>query len=123
MEIFAPPSPSISGMSAKEFTYFITEWTEFPGGRARKNGDFSGEEFREDILRGLVKNYDFLTVDLNGCFVLAPSFLDESFGVLIEEMGVKRFDECIRILLNDDVTAIKELKEIRKTRAALSKQK
>jgi len=60
-------------------------WT--PGPRYIEEGDYSGQEFREKILLGLVKeaiknNYR-LVVNLDGTAGYGTSFLEEAFGGLI----------------------------------------
>ncbi|EHB5932023.1 STAS-like domain-containing protein, partial [Campylobacter coli] len=48
----------------------------------------SGEEFREDVLKPMLKEYDF--IDIDGTDITSsfnPSFLSEAFGVLAEELG------------------------------------
>lgn len=54
--------------------------------RYRKNGKFSGEEFRDDVLVPAIKkslyNKDLVVIDLDGTYGYADSFLDEVFGKL-----------------------------------------
>lgn len=62
------------------------DFTKTPGGRFKKEGDFSGEEFRDKILNPAysraVKEKMIIRVDLDGCMGYPSSFLDESFGGL-----------------------------------------
>lgn len=56
-----------------------------PGARHRGDGDFSGQEFFEDILEIAFSNLtdeEKLLVDLDGTDGYATSFLDEAFGGL-----------------------------------------
>lgn len=77
-----------------------------PGGRYRHEGDFSGEEFRESILEPsyieCVKNGEKLTIDMDGCFGFAPSFLEESFGGLARDMNSTDILKNIVIIHNDE---------------------
>lgn len=57
------------------------DFTDAPGGRFRRMGDFSGEEFRDDFLLPMLQEGDVF-VDLDGALGLPPSFLDESFGAV-----------------------------------------
>ncbi len=63
------------------------EFSTTPGGRFKKNGPWSGEEFRDDVLRDLlhdaVKAGDKITVILDGTSGYGSSFLEEAFGGLI----------------------------------------
>jgi hypothetical protein len=65
------------------------EFSRTPGPRFRREGKFSGEEFRETILksrleRALKEGVD-LHVDLDGGYGYATSFLEEAFGGLARE--------------------------------------
>ena len=69
-------------------TYRIAdEFSKTPGGRFRKHGPFSGEEFREDVLRDLlgraIGSGDRLLIVLDGTHGYGSSFLEEAFGGLI----------------------------------------
>ena len=69
-------------------TYRIADnFTETPGGRFKAHGNFSGEEFREEVLRGLLSRViadgDKLVVVLDGAAGYGSSFLEEAFGGLI----------------------------------------
>ena len=69
-------------------TYAIAEeFSKTPGGRFRKHGPFSGEEFREDVLCGLLRDAmtseNRLVVVLDGTAGYGSSFLEEAFGGLI----------------------------------------
>lgn len=67
---------------------FAKEFTQTPGPRYKDLGEKSGEEFREDILRELLKKYDFIKIDGSGVTTsFNPSFLSEAFIPLAQEMG------------------------------------
>jgi len=59
------------------------DFTRFPGGRFRKYGKFSGEQFRDDHLVGVLKNGDQVTVVLDRTEGYGSSFLEEAFGGLV----------------------------------------
>lgn len=63
-----------------------------PGPRLRKQGSFSGQQFREDILLAAIKNAinknEILILDLDGTAGYGPSFLEESIGGLIRVEGI-----------------------------------
>lgn len=64
--------------------YKITEeFTDTPGGRYRKLGKFSGEEFRDDILLPLLEKHEKITIWLEDAEGYPSSFLEESFGGLV----------------------------------------
>ena len=69
-------------------TYRIAdEFSTTPGGRFRKHGPYSGEEFRDDVLRGLLRRAieadDKVAIVLDGTAGYPSSFLEEAFGGLI----------------------------------------
>lgn len=57
-----------------------TDFSKFPGGRYRKNGKFSGEEFRDDRLLPALEGGDVVTVLIHGTAGYGSSFLEEAFG-------------------------------------------
>lgn len=65
------------------------DFSKTPGVRFPSEGNYSGEEFRENILipklNKALENHQKLLVDLDGTSGLGPSFLEESFGGLIRQ--------------------------------------
>ena len=65
-------------------TIRVRDFAKYPGGRYRRFGAGSGEEFRENVLQeALASGEPFVEVDLSGVFTYQPSFLDEAFAGLI----------------------------------------
>jgi hypothetical protein len=62
------------------------DFTRFPSGRFKKNGDTSGEAFRERFLEPALKAGDHITVELDGTIGYGSSFLEEAFGGLIRSL-------------------------------------
>lgn len=64
----------------------IRDFTITPGGRYKKHGKYSGEEYRESILipayNKAKDNNEGLCVDLDGTYGYPSSFLEEAFGGL-----------------------------------------
>ncbi len=89
----------------------VRDFTDCPAGRMRAHGPGSGEEFREDFLRPALVLQDEVTVDLNGADSLPPAFLDEAFGPLAAELGQAEFYRRVRVILDDDETAVRKLSE------------
>ncbi len=62
------------------------DFSEIPGARFREDGDFSGEEFREDFLKPkfkeAIENHEKLFIDFDGGYGYLISFLEEAFGGL-----------------------------------------
>ena len=62
------------------------QFSKYPGPRFRKEGEKSGEEFREEILEKLfdqcLENNKILLINLDGGAGYGTSFLEEAFGGL-----------------------------------------
>ena len=65
------------------------DYSKTPGGRFIKEGEYSGEDFREKILAPAFakckKNGEQLTVNLDGGYGYGSSFLEEAFGGLVRK--------------------------------------
>jgi hypothetical protein len=93
-----------------------TDFSRTPGARFPAEGNFSGKEFRENILLSKLKeaisNNIRLEIDLDGTAGLGTSFLEESFGGLIRINAIQ-YDDIIKTLVfvsNDDPEYIEEIK-------------
>lgn len=69
------------------------DFSEIPGARYYEDGDYSGQQFFEEVLRPkfleVLKSNQKLIVNFDDCYGFASSFLSESFGKLSEEFGAK----------------------------------
>lgn len=67
------------------------DYTKTPGGRFIKEGEFSGEDFREKLLKPkyeeAIQKGSNLEINLDGGYGYGSSFLEESFGGLVRELG------------------------------------
>ncbi|UCI24589.1 STAS-like domain-containing protein [Mesorhizobium sp. B2-8-5] len=61
------------------------DFTPYPGGRYKRNGKGSGQEFREEFLVPLFKKNETAVIELEGASGYPPSFLEEAFGGLVRE--------------------------------------
>lgn len=81
------------------------DFSETPGGRYIKEGPFSGEAFREDILlpkyNEAIKNHEKLFIDFDNCYGFASSFLEEAFGGLVRETKSTKIKEILEIKSED----------------------
>jgi hypothetical protein len=59
------------------------DFSAFPAGRERKDGPYSGERFREEILMPRLESSESLEIDLDGTMGYGSSFLEEAFGGLV----------------------------------------
>lgn len=82
---------------------FIEQYTKFPGGRFERLGPYSGENFRETVLRNIFESGKSIEIDATGVVTsFSPSFLDEAFGTLAKEYGLAKFKETVKLFSNDN---------------------
>jgi hypothetical protein len=89
-------------MNVAEKTIYLNVANDFsrtPGPRFHTEGKYSGEEFREKILKRLfqqaISDGATLHIDLDGGYGYATSFLEEAFGGLAREFPA---DQVLRTL-------------------------
>lgn len=84
------------------------DFSSTPGGRFIKEGSFSGEQFREELLlpqyERAEKNNENLRINFDGCFGFATSFLEEAFGGLVRIHHKRDVFSRLVIVSNDDET-------------------
>jgi len=94
------------------------QFSRYPVGRYRADGDSNGEKFREDVLRPLLVMRDDVVIEFDDALGYGSSFLEEAFGGLVRS-GFKADDLLKRLTLNtaDDslkkeiISYIKEAKQ------------
>lgn len=90
------------------------DYTKTPGGRFASEGDFSGEDFREKILKPrfieAITSGDTLTVILDGGYGYAISFLEEAFGGLARELNDTRLLD-IRIISEEEPPLVDKIQQ------------
>lgn len=78
------------------------EFTADPGGRFISDGDFSGEEFRERVLVGLVEkavaDNRELHINFDGVTGMPTSFLEEAFGGLFRRRLGLPADQILQLV-------------------------
>lgn len=90
-------------MTKSEFTYeFAEKFSKYPGGRYRKHGPFSGEEFRDDVLIPLLDTYPKVKLNLTGTYGFGSSFLDEAFGEMGKKFGASECRHLLEFVSDDD---------------------
>mgnify|MGYP001411118216 CR=1 FL=1 len=91
----------------------VRDFSKTPGARYRTDGDYSGQEFYEDVLQGAfvesIRRHEKLEVDLDGTEGYATSFLDESFGRLSEEFGAQTVLNNVIIISFEEPDWIEEI--------------
>lgn len=83
---------------------FSEQYSKFPGGRYIRLGPYSGEHFREDVLRKIFDTQDSsIEIDATGVATsFSPSFLDECFGQLAKEYGIEVFVKKVKLFSFDN---------------------
>lgn len=90
-----------------------TDFSRFPAGRFYTDGPYSGEKFREEVLRPLVESgTETIEIDLDGTAGYGSSFLEEAFGGLVRVSGISAEELLRRIVLkSEDPARVSEIKE------------
>lgn len=62
------------------------DFTRFPAGRYKRNGETSGEAFRERFLEVPLRQGESLTIEFDGTVGYGSSFLEEAFGGIVRSL-------------------------------------
>lgn len=95
--------------------YIAKEYTDCPGGRFIENGPYSGEDFRENVLKRLIrecKPEEKINLVFDGAYGYPVSFLDEAFRVLAKEIGKNEILMLFNFESNDDPRLVDEIKSL-----------
>ncbi|MFA6422871.1 MAG: STAS-like domain-containing protein [Patescibacteria group bacterium] len=85
---------------------YIKNFSTALGGRFKKEGNFSGEEFREKYLEPLFngKKTDQINIYLDGTEGYPSSFLEEAFGGLVRLLNDKEIvKKRLRLVTSDSM--------------------
>lgn len=63
--------------------HIATNFSRYPGGRFVKDGPFSGEKFRDEVLVPALRAGETIEIFLDGVRGYGSSFLEEAFGGLV----------------------------------------
>jgi hypothetical protein len=90
------------------------EFSKTPGPRFRSEGNFSGEQFREEILEpkflSATAENARMFVDLDGGYGYATSFLEEAFGGLARIHGEDRLLRILDLKSDEEPYLIDDIK-------------
>lgn len=64
------------------------DFTRFPSGRYVRNGETSGEAFRQKFLEPHLRDGQHVVVELDGTVGYGSSFLEEAFGGLVRALSM-----------------------------------
>lgn len=91
------------------------DYTKTPGGRFKKEGPKSGEDFRiqklEPAYTQAKEKRETLTVNLDGGYGYATSFLEEAFGGLARDLKDPDILKIIVIISEEEPALIAKIKD------------
>jgi hypothetical protein len=89
------------------------DFSDTPGARAREEGDFSGQQFLEEILLPAyikaIETRDSITVDLDGTEGYATSFLEAAFGGLSRKYDADEILSVVVLKSDDEPYLVAEI--------------
>lgn len=92
-----------------------TDFSKTPGLRYITQSKYSGEEFRETILKKKFleaqEKDTKLMINLDGTEGMGPSFLEESFGGLAREYGIDEVKKRIEYIATEEPYLVEEILE------------
>ena len=79
------------------------DFSKFPAGRFREDGEASGAAFRDDLLAAALQDAEEVEVVFDGVAGFGSSFLEEAFGGLVRECHLDRtfLDEHLHLRADD----------------------
>lgn len=99
-------------MDTSKTVNVVTDFSRFPAGRFKTDGDYSGEAFRDDILLNALRSSAHVTVELDGTAGYGSSFLDEAFGGLVRKHKFTASDLHERLtIVSSDESLVNEVWE------------
>ncbi len=93
------------------------DFSTIPGARFPEEGDFSGQDFRNNVLcpalKVAISKKEVLTVILDGTAGLGTSFLEESFGGLIrnDKFTLATLKKHLEFISDEDPDYITEINQ------------
>lgn len=91
------------------------DFSPTPGARYPSEADYSGEEFRTNILAPKLKkaiaNSETIVVDLDRSYGYGTSFLDEAFGglIMVDKFKLRDILRHVKFISSDDPAYIEEI--------------
>ncbi len=90
------------------------DFTDTPGPRYKTDGNYSGEEFREELLEPKFlrakENNEKLMIDFDGGYGYLISFLEEAFGGLARIYGSDSVLETLEFKSDEEEALITKVK-------------
>jgi len=90
-------------MGSHNITVKVKDFTLLPGARTKKDGDGSAEEFFEEYIQTKVTQDDSITIDFDGTWGYASSFMSQLAKYLVSFFGsYKKARSQIEIISKDE---------------------
>ncbi|MDX9697626.1 MAG: STAS-like domain-containing protein [Bacteroidales bacterium] len=91
------------------------DFSDNTGGRYIKDGDFSGELFRETklipMIEDAIQKREQIEIDFDGGFGYSPSFLEETFGGLIRKgYSLSKLNKILKFISSEDISLIEDIR-------------
>lgn len=85
----------------------------FPSGRWKVNGETSGQGLRERLLEPELRAGNEIMVDLDGTMGFSSAFLEEAFGGIVRSLDVEpeRLLSLLHFKSDDDPSLVEEIIE------------
>ena len=89
------------------------QFTDTPGPRYRKQGRYSGEEFRDSFLEPLLEQYIStgrpIEINLDGVYGYPTSFLEEAFGGLARAHSIDVVQKAFTYVAKEQPGIVEEI--------------
>ena len=87
------------------------DYSTTPGARYKKDGPYSGEEFREKMLEPLFKidSSEKIIINLDGVEGYSTAFLEEAIGGLVRKFGKDIVKKKLIFISTDEPLLIQEI--------------
>ncbi len=87
------------------------DFTRFPSGRYKQNGNTSGEAFREQFLEPAIRAGEEIAIELDGTIGYGSSFLEEAFGGLVRALRISSTDLDAKLhIVTSDSSLLEEVR-------------
>jgi hypothetical protein len=87
-----------------------TDFSRYLGPRLKRDGQNSGEEFREKILEPAFIKYDMVVIHIDSVATISASFFEEAFGGLVRKFGREKVEGKVEFKATKRAYLIPKLK-------------
>lgn len=103
---------------------FAKEFSKNPGLRFKKLSEYSGQEFRENVLEDFFKKDEPILFNVDGVeSAIGASFLSESFGNMAVKYGIDKFNKIVKMDISSYKGSITNGEMQKRVQEALDRQR